>query len=144
MNRQTLCVLLLLVLLIPTVWAEEKKLPVLLLGDWVGDIELACKELGLDINNTDDFNVKMIQASHSHMKCTFGKDTVSLEMQVGDKQDTAQNRYAVLEVGDNTVTIENLDGPKKGRQAVVTFFDDSHISIVEQGKQSGIYLKKVE
>jgi len=123
--------------------AMEQEITSSLLGNWVGDPDAAIKKMNLDTAAADDPTLQMMTAMLNGIKATFTPDAVVLDINMMGKTDQVTTHYEVLETGENTITIKNLDGPKKDTVSVITFTTGDTIEIAEGNSQDRItYLKR--
>ena len=123
--------------------AMEQGITSQLLGNWVGDSDSAIEKMGLDTNATEDPTVKMMTAMLSGIKAKFTPDSVILDINMMGKTDQITTHYEVLETGDNSITIKNLDGQKKDTISIISFTTDDTIEIAEGNNKNQItYLRR--
>ena len=114
-----------------------------LLGKWDGDADTAITAQGLDPSITDDPMVQMMINMMAGIHFDFAESSMNMEMDLMGEVQTLTVKYKVIDSTPESITIENLDGPKAGVQGVITFIDDDHIKIVEDGKEArATYLKR--
>ena len=98
-----------------------------LAGKWAGDID-ALKKQNPEIEQNP--MAKMLFAMLAGMKVEFTADTMTAEV-MGQSKSV---KFAVLSSTPNGLVIEAREGKKKGKKTQITFVDDNHISLLEQGK----------
>ena len=98
-----------------------------LAGKWAGDVD-ALKKQNPEIEQNP--MAKMIFAMLAGMKVEFTADTMIAEVMGKSKR----VKFKVLSSTPNGLVIEAREGKKKGKRTQITFVDDNHISLLEQGK----------
>ncbi|MDD2237784.1 MAG: hypothetical protein PHP44_12735 [Kiritimatiellae bacterium] len=112
-------------------------------GSWVGDADKAIEQQGPTVA-PDDPMVQMLTAMLSGLNCTFGENSVHMEMEMFGEQQVVDAGIEVLEDTGDAITIKNTDGEKMGAVSVITFLDEDHIQITEDTPGApALFLKRV-
>ncbi len=98
-----------------------------LAGKWAGDID-ALKKQNPEIEKNP--MAKMLFAMLAGMKVEFTADTMTAEV-MGQSKSV---KFTVISSTADSLVIEASDGAKKGKKTEIKFIDDTHISLLEQGK----------
>lgn len=105
-----------------------------MLGRWVGDPDALQRDPSMKAVGTGNPEMlKGLVGMLASVRIEFTPKTMTIEI-MGDTSPPLA--YKVLGTSGNAVTIENLEGEKKGSRGRVEFVDPTHLKFWEEGKES--------
>jgi len=118
-----------------------------LIGEWVGDADTTLDRQGLAAQKSDPLVADMIKSLEDMlggMKMTFTADKITAAATMMGETQSETWGYKVVSAEGDKLVIESTDGKEQGNRMTVTFLDDSHMAILEEGgdAKTTTYLKR--